>query len=60
MGRRREEQSYDKLRSHHRELGVPWTDNTFPANDSSIGLHKVSELKVDTKLTSDEELELTG
>ena len=41
-GRRGEKQSYERLRVHHRQLGVPWTDNSFPANDSSIGLQKVS------------------
>ena len=42
MGRGRQ-LSYAKLRSHHRELGVPWTDSSFPATDSSIGLQKVRE-----------------
>ena len=46
-GRRGERQSYDSLRSHHRQLGVPWTDNSFPANDSSIGLQKVSPERTD-------------
>ena len=41
-GRRGERQSYERLRTHHRQLGVPWTDNSFPASDSSIGLQKVS------------------
>ena len=41
MGRK-SEQNYKKLRKYHKELGVPWTDSTFPANDSSIGLKKVS------------------
>ena len=40
MGRGRQV-SYVKLRSHHRELGVPWTDSSFPATDSSIGMKKV-------------------
>lgn len=39
------EQQYDKIRKHHQELGVPWTDPTFPANDSSIGLGKSRELR---------------
>ena len=42
MGRGRQ-LSYVKLRSHHRALGVPWTDSSFPATDSSIGLQKVRE-----------------
>ena len=42
MGRK-SEQNYKKLRKHHKELGVPWTDSTFPANDSSIGLKKVGQ-----------------
>jgi len=37
-------QKYQKLRKHHQDLGVPWTDHTFPANDSSIGLQKSREL----------------
>ena len=41
-GRRGDRQSYDRLRAHHRQLGAPWTDNSFPASDSSIGLQKVS------------------
>ena len=56
-GRRGERQSYDRLRSHHRQLGVPWTDNSFPANDSSIGLQKVSsewsDMKRDVILASE-------
>lgn len=38
------QQNYKKLRKHHQELGVPWTDHTFPANESSIGLQKSREL----------------
>ena len=38
---RLKELNYSKLRKHHQELGVPWTDHTFPANDSSIGIQKV-------------------
>ena len=34
-------QQYNKISRHHKKLGVPWTDPTFPANDSSIGLQKV-------------------
>jgi len=37
-------QKYHKIRKHHQELGVPWTDHTFPANESSIGLQKSREL----------------
>ena len=33
--------NYYKLRKHHRELGLPWTDSSFPATDSSIGMMKV-------------------
>ena len=33
--------SYYKLTKHHRELGVPWTDSSFPPTDGSIGLMKV-------------------
>ena len=36
-------QQYDKISRHHKKLGVPWTDPTFPANDSSIGLQKVKK-----------------
>ena len=38
------DQNYSKLVKHHRELGVPWTDPVFPANESSIGLAKSKEL----------------
>lgn len=38
------DQKYQKLRKHHQDLGVPWTDHTFPANESSIGLQKSREL----------------
>ena len=48
-GRRGDRQSYDRLRAHHRQLGVPWTDNSFPANDSSIGLQKVSSERSDLR-----------
>ena len=37
-------QSYSKIRKHHQELGVPWTDPQFPASDASIGLNKLKEL----------------
>ena len=39
MGRKNP--NYRKIRKRHQELGVPWTDNTFPPHDSSIGLKKV-------------------
>ena len=48
-GRGGEKQSYERLRAHHRQLGVPWTDNSFPANDSSIGLQKVSPERRDPR-----------
>ena len=35
-------QRFEKISRHHKKLGVPWTDPTFPANDSSIGLRKVT------------------
>ncbi len=38
------DQNYDRLRKQHRQLGVPWTDPTFPANESSIGLNKAKDL----------------
>jgi len=48
------DQKYSKLRKHHQELGVPWTDHTFPANDSSIGLQKCQELgRIDWRRASD-------
>jgi len=48
------DQKYQKLRKHHQDLGVPWTDHTFPANDSSIGLQKSRELgRVDWRRVSD-------
>jgi hypothetical protein len=37
-------QKYAKLRKHHQDLGVPWTDPTFPASDTSIGHSKRSQL----------------
>ena len=43
MGKKKSDNEiFTKLRSHHKQLGVPWTDNTFPANDCSIGLNKVT------------------
>ena len=48
MGRRGvelfKEQKYAKLRKHHQDLGVPWTDPTFPANLCSLGLAKARTL----------------
>ena len=41
MGRKQDKQNYLKIQKHHRAIGVPWTDSSFPANDSSIGLQKV-------------------
>ena len=38
------DQNYEKIRKHHAELGVPWTDPKFTASDSSIGLSKVQKL----------------
>ncbi len=38
------DQNYDKLLKRHRELGVPWTDPTFPADETSIGLKKARDL----------------
>ena len=40
------DQKFDKLADHHRDLGVPWTDNIFPANHGSIGLQKVHMNKI--------------
>jgi len=39
------DQKYAKLRKHHQELGVPWTDSIFPASNASIGLKKSKELQ---------------
>ena len=41
---RYKDQNYAKLRKHHQELGVPWTDPLFSPNNSSIGLKKVGIL----------------
>ena len=38
------EQRYARLLRRHKELGLAWTDPTFPPNDSSIGLRKVTYL----------------
>ena len=46
-------QQYEKISRHHKKLGVPWTDPTFPANDSSIGLQKVKNVIVKTFVSSD-------
>jgi len=54
MGRKQDKQNYLKIQKHHRAIGVPWTDSSFPANDSSIGLQKVRELgRVDWRRISD-------
>lgn len=37
-------QKYEKLKKHHQEMGVPWTDDTFPPSDTSIGHTKASKL----------------
>jgi len=48
------DQKYQKLRKHHQDLGVPWTDHTFPANESSIGLQKSRELgRIDWRRAAD-------
>jgi len=39
------DQKYSKLRKHHQELGVPWTDSSFPASNASIGLKKAKDLQ---------------
>ena len=40
-------QKFSRLRKHHRELGVPWTDPTFPPSDTSIGHSKMKQLPRD-------------
>ena len=54
MCERYKKQNYDKLVKHHRALGVPWTDPTFPPSDASVGGAKVRELgrKVEWKRPS--------
>ena len=42
-------QNYDKLRKHHSDMGVPWTDPTFPASDTSIGHSKSSKIPRNVK-----------
>ena len=37
-------QKYEKLRKHHQEMGVPWTDPTFPPSDTSIGHSKSGKM----------------
>ncbi|XP_059080886.1 calpain-5-like isoform X2 [Tigriopus californicus] len=44
MAERFNDQNYSKLRKHHQDLGLPWSDPIFPANESSIGLEKAKEL----------------
>ncbi len=38
------DQNFSKLSKHHRDLGVPWSDPTFPPSDASIGTAKVKNL----------------
>ena len=38
------DQNFDKIRKKYEELGVPWTDPTFTASDSSIGQSKLNDL----------------
>ena len=47
-------QQYEKISRHHKKLGVPWTDPTFPANDSSIGLQKVKNVAAKILVSSDQ------
>ena len=42
-------QNYEKLRKHHQEMGVPWTDPTFPASDTSIGHSKGGKIPRNVK-----------
>lgn len=37
-------QNYKKIRQNHIDLGVPWSDPTFPANEASIGVTKCRSL----------------
>ncbi len=50
------DQNYSSIRKEHRELGVPWTDPSFPANESSIGLNKAKELPRDVEWKRPSEL----
>ena len=38
------DQNFERIRKKHAELGVPWSDPTFGATNSSIGLSKVKDL----------------
>ena len=38
------DQNYEKIRKKYADMGVPWSDPTFAASDSSIGLSKVKDL----------------
>lgn len=49
-------QKYDKLRKHHQELGVPWTDPTFSPSDTSIGHTKRDQLPRNVKWKRPHEL----
>ena len=42
-------QNYEKLRKHQTDMGVPWTDPTFPASDTSIGHSKSSKIPRNVK-----------
>lgn len=42
-------QKYEKLRKHHADMGVPWSDPTFPATDTSIGHSKSSNFPRNVK-----------
>ena len=37
-------QNYAKIRKDHLDMGVPWTDPSFPPSDTSIGHSKSSKL----------------
>eukprot|EP00096_Caligus_rogercresseyi_P010637 TRINITY_DN3959_c0_g1_i1.p1 TRINITY_DN3959_c0_g1~~TRINITY_DN3959_c0_g1_i1.p1 ORF type:complete len:635 (+),score=127.13 TRINITY_DN3959_c0_g1_i1:62-1966(+) len=42
-------QAYAKLKKHHLDLGVPWSDPTFPASNASIGDKIIREFARDIK-----------
>ena len=37
-------QNYAKIRKDHLDMGLPWTDPSFPPSDTSIGHSKSSKL----------------
>ena len=37
-------QKYENIRKHHQEMGVPWTDPTFPPSETSIGHSKSGKM----------------